>query len=110
MEVIVDFLEGDPDQPIITGCVYNPDAMPPYTLPDEKTKSAIKSNSSKGGGGFNEIRFEDKKGSEQIFIHGEKDLDIRDQKRPPGIDGNDRHLIVKKDNMKKLAVINTPRC
>ncbi|MCY7344958.1 MAG: type VI secretion system tip protein VgrG, partial [Pyrinomonadaceae bacterium] len=77
MEVIVHFLEGDPDQPIITGCVYNPSTMPPYTLPDEKTKMTIKSNSSKGGGGFNEFRFEDKKGSEQIFTHGEKDQDIR---------------------------------
>ncbi len=77
MEVIVHFLEGDPDQPIITGCVYNAGAMPPYTLPDEKTKSTIKINSSKGGGGFNEIRFEDKKGSEQIFIHGEKNMDVR---------------------------------
>lgn len=77
MEVIVDFLEGDPDQPIITGCVYNPVAMPPYALPDEKTKSTIKSNSSKGGGGFNEIRFEDKKGEEQIFIHAQKRMDVR---------------------------------
>ena len=56
--------------------VYNADAMPPYSLPDEKTKSTLKSNSSKGGGGFNEIRFEDKKGSEQLFIHAEKNQDI----------------------------------
>src|SRR6202030_1499198 len=76
-EVIVDFLEGDPDRPVITGRVYNAVQMPPYTLPDEKTKSTIKSYSSKGGGGFNEIRFEDKKGSEQIFIHAEKNQDIR---------------------------------
>ncbi len=76
-EVIVDFLDGDPDQPIITGRVYNGESMPPYTLPDEKTKSAIKSYSSKGGGGFNEIRFEDKKGSEQLFLHAEKDQDNR---------------------------------
>src|SRR5829696_965352 len=72
MEVVVDFLEGDPDRPIITGCVPNPQAMPPYTLPDEKTKSTIKTNSTKGGNGFNEFRFEDKKGGEQIFIHAEK--------------------------------------
>src|SRR5262249_15127350 len=52
MEVIADFLEGDPDQPIIVGCVYNAETMPPYTLPDEKTKSTIKTDSSKGGGGF----------------------------------------------------------
>ena len=77
MEVIVDFLEGDPDRPIISGCVYNPQTMPPYTLPDEKTKSTMKSNSSKGGGGFNEIRFEDKKGSEQVFMHADRNKDVR---------------------------------
>jgi type VI secretion system secreted protein VgrG len=74
MEVVVSFLEGDPDQPLITGCVYNGDSMPPYELPAEQTKSTIKSNTSKGGGGFNEIRFEDKKDSEEIFIQAEKDF------------------------------------
>ncbi len=73
MEVVVSFLEGDPDRPLITGCVYNGDAMPPYALPAEQTKSTIKSNSSKGGGGFNELRFEDKKGSEEVYVHAEKD-------------------------------------
>lgn len=73
-EVLVSFLEGDPDQPIITGSVYNSDAMPPYTLPGEATKSTIKSNSSKGGDGFNEIRFEDKKGEEEVYVHAEKDF------------------------------------
>ncbi len=57
--MIVDFLEGDPDQPIITGRVYNNDHMPPYKLPDEKTRSTIKTRSTKGGGGSNEIRFDD---------------------------------------------------
>jgi type VI secretion system secreted protein VgrG len=76
-EVVVSFLEGDPDQPLISGSVYNAIQMPPYALPDEQTKSTFKSYSSKGGGGFNEIRFEDKKGSEQVFIHGQKNLDIR---------------------------------
>ena len=75
-EVIVDFLEGDPDRPIITGRVYNADQTPPYTLPANQTQSGVKSRSSKSGGSdnFNEIRLEDKKGSEQIFIHAEKDL------------------------------------
>jgi type VI secretion system secreted protein VgrG len=102
MEVIVEFLEGDPDQPIIRGCVYNPGAMPPYTLPDEKTKMTIKSDSSKGGGGFNEIRFEDKKGSEQIFMHGQKDQDIRIKNTRRELIGNDRHLIVKRDKREKI--------
>ncbi|MDB5539127.1 MAG: type secretion system tip protein VgrG [Devosia sp.] len=74
MEVVVSFLEGDPDRPLVTGCVYNGDAMPPYTLPDDQTRSTIKTNSSKGGGGFNEIRFEDKKDSEEIFVQAEKDF------------------------------------
>ncbi len=101
-EVIVDFLEGDPDQPIITGRVYNGAAMPPYKLPDEKTKSAIKSYSSKGGGGFNEIRFEDKKGSEQIFIHAEKNQDVRIKNDRLEWIGNESHLIVKKDQMEQV--------
>jgi type VI secretion system secreted protein VgrG len=75
-EVVVDFLEGDPDRPLITGSVYNGINKPPYPLPDEKTKSTLKSDSSKGSGGFNEIRFEDKKGSEEIFVHGQKDCNI----------------------------------
>ena len=97
MEVLVHFLEGDPDQPIVTGCVYNPQTMPPYTLPDEKTKSTMKSNSTKGGGGFNEFRFEDKKGSEQIFLHAQKDQDIRVKNDRREWIGNDRSLIVKRD-------------
>lgn len=102
MEVVVSFLEGDPDQPIITGCVYNPQTMPPYVLPDEKTKSTIKSNSSKGGSGFNEFRFEDKKGSEQIFIHAEKNQDIRVKNDCKETVLHDRHLIVENDQFEKV--------
>ena len=93
-EVIVEFLEGDPDRPLITGSVYNDEQKVPYDLPAEKTKSAIKSNSSKGGVGFNEIRFEDAKGKEQIFIHGEHNLDLRvknDTKER--IYGNHHHIV-----------------
>lgn len=102
MEVIVHFLEGDPDQPIITGCVYNAGTKPPYTLPDEKTKSTIKTNSSKGGSGFNEIRFEDKKGSEQIFVHGEKNIDLRIKNDSLEHITHDRHLIIKNDQYEKV--------
>lgn len=94
-EVIVDFLEGDPDRPIIMGCVYHGTNTPPYDLPAEKTKSLIKSLSSLGGGGFNEIRFEDKKGEEQIFVHAEKNQDVRVKNDAFEWIGNDRHLIIK---------------
>lgn len=96
-EVIVEFLEGDPDRPIITGRVYNEDAMPHYELPEHKTKSYIKSNSSPDGGGFNEIRFEDKKGEEQVFIHAEKNLDIRVKNDRFETILNNRHLVVEKN-------------
>lgn len=101
-EVIVDFLEGDPDQPIITGRVYNAQAKPPYDLPTNKTMSTLKSNSSKGGEGFNEIRFEDKKGEEQIFIHAEKNLDIRVKNDRFETVGNDRHLVVEKEKFEQV--------
>jgi len=74
MEVVVSFLEGDPDRPLVTGCVYNSDAMPPYALPADQTRSTVKSQSSRGGEGFNELRFEDKKGAEEVFMHAERDF------------------------------------
>ena len=73
-EVLVTFLEGDPDRPIVTGSVYNATQVVPYALPTEQTKSTIMSNSSKGGGGSNEIRFEDKAGSEEVYLHSQKDM------------------------------------
>ncbi|MGZ0784841.1 type VI secretion system Vgr family protein [Pseudomonas saponiphila] len=77
-EVIVSFLEGDPDRPIITGRVYNAEQTVPYDLPANATQSGMKSRSSKGGSpaNFNEIRMEDKKGAEQLYIHAERNQDI----------------------------------
>jgi len=75
-EVIVTFIDGDPDRPLVTGCVYNGDNSLPYELPANQTQSGIKSNSSKGGGGFNELRFEDKKGSEELFLQAQKDMKV----------------------------------
>jgi type VI secretion system secreted protein VgrG len=73
-EVVVDFLEGDPDQPLVVGRVYNGEVMPPYPLPAGGVVSGIKSNSTKGGGGYNEISMDDTKGKEKITIHGQYDM------------------------------------
>jgi len=98
-EVIVSFLEGDPDRPIITGRVCNAEQVVPYPLPNHQTVSTFMSRSSKGGGtaNYNEIRFEDKQGSEQIFINAEKDMDHRVENDSREFIGANRHLIVKKD-------------
>ena len=72
-EVVVDFLEGDPDRPLITGSVYHAHNVPPLDLPAQKTRSSIRSSSSPGGDGFNEIRFEDRAGSEELYTHAQKD-------------------------------------
>ena len=102
-EVIIEFLEGDPDHPIVTGRVYNGDSMPPYGLPDNKTMSTVKSNSSKGGGGYNEIRFEDKKGKEQVYIHAERDQDNWIKNDAREWVGQNRHLVVKGKQAEKVG-------
>lgn len=102
-EVLVDFMEGDPDRPVVVGRVYNAECTVPYSLPGEQTKSTWKSYSSKGGGGFNEIRFEDKKGSEQVFIHAEKDLDLRIKAKRREYVGASDNLTVGGDKLEKVG-------
>ncbi len=75
-EVVVEFIDGDPDRPIVTGCVYHGLHKPPYKLPDHKTRTSFKTHSVPSGG-FNELRIEDRQGQEQIFIQAQKDLDLR---------------------------------
>ena len=98
-EVVVDFLEGDPDQPIVIGSVYNAECMPPYALPANKTQSGIKSRSSLGGSpaNFNELRFEDKKGHEQILLHAEKNQDIEVENDETHWVGHDRTKTIDHD-------------
>jgi type VI secretion system secreted protein VgrG len=93
-EVIVCFLDGDPDQPLVTGVVYNSEQKVPYALPENKTISGIKTHSTKGGYGFNEIRFEDKKGYEQLFLHAERNMDVRVKSNCYETIGYNRHLVV----------------
>lgn len=103
-EVIVDFLEGDPDQPLVTGRVYNATNMPPYQLPDKKTVSTIKSRSTMKGGAndFNELRFDDLKGSEYLLMQSQKDkLEFVKETVKTQI-GKDQHLTVKKDRKEKV--------
>jgi type VI secretion system secreted protein VgrG len=104
-EVVVDFLEGDPDQPLITGRVYNEDQQVPYTLPDHATVSTIKSQSSKGGStsNANELRFEDKMGSEHIWLQAEKDFNRLVKNDSFQEVGNDEHVTIKNDRKEKVG-------
>jgi type VI secretion system secreted protein VgrG len=101
-EVIVDFLDGDPNRPIVTGRVYNADAMPPYDLPARSTVSTIRTSSSKGAAGGNEIRFEDKAGAQQLFFFAERNQDNRVKKDSLEHVGGERHLIVVKSQYEKV--------
>jgi type VI secretion system secreted protein VgrG len=104
-EVVVDFLEGDPDRPLIVGSVYNAEMMPPYGLPADKTQSGIKTRSCKAGGpdNFNEIRFEDKKGSEQLFVHAEKDSRFETEHDRSEWVGHDEEVKVDNDRNRNVG-------
>jgi type VI secretion system secreted protein VgrG len=98
-EVVVDFLEGDPDQPLITGRVFNADNMPPWELPANATQSGVLTRSSKGGGyeDANALRFEDKKGAEQLWLHAQKDQLIEVENDETHTVGHDRNKTIDND-------------
>jgi type VI secretion system secreted protein VgrG len=111
MEVLVAFMAGDPDQPLVVGCAYDGQNRPPYELPANKTRSTIKTSSTPGGEGFNEVRFEDSAGAEELFIHAQKDMNIvvlNNRTTNIGVDettqiGHDRRLTVLNDETVVIA-------
>ncbi|MCB9897645.1 MAG: type VI secretion system tip protein VgrG [Planctomycetes bacterium] len=98
-EVVVEFEDGHPDHPIVTGCVYNAEAMPNIELPANKTRGGYTSRSTPGGDAttFNQLRFEDKAGEEQVYLQAEKNLDVRVKNDARQWVGNDRHDVVEND-------------
>ncbi|WP_038174619.1 type VI secretion system Vgr family protein [Vibrio pacinii] len=95
-EVIVTFLNGDPDQPIITGRTYHATNVTPYPLPDHKTKTVIRSESYQGEG-FNELSFEDQSGLERVYLHAQKDIEVEVKNDHTTEVHNDKHLTVEND-------------
>ena len=104
MEVVVTFLEGDPDRPLVTGCVYNGVNRPPYELPSEKTRSTIKTNTSHGSGS-NELRFEDLAGHEQVYVHAQRDLDEVVRRQHTIKTGEDEHITVGANQIANIACV-----
>ncbi|MBD9483278.1 type VI secretion system tip protein VgrG [Pseudomonas sp. PDM14] len=102
MEVLVTFLEGDPDQPLVTGCLYHTEHVVPYDLPANMTRSVFKTLSSPGGGGYNELRIEDRTGQEQIYVHAQKDWDENIEHDQKIRVGHERHTTVEANSYTEL--------
>ncbi|MBW0149273.1 type VI secretion system Vgr family protein [Marinobacter arenosus] len=100
-EVIVSFLDGDPDQPIITGRTYHGANRPPYALPEHKTRTTLKTRTHKGEGS-NELRFEDEAGREQVYLHAQKNLDLLVGRNRTEVIKNDRHLTVERNRFTQV--------
>jgi len=103
MEVLVSFIGGDPEQPLVTGCVPNQHTPVPYPLPANKTRSVFKSNSTPGAGGYNELRIEDRKGQEEIYVHAQKDQTIHVNNDESVSIGNDQTIGVVRDRMTSIG-------
>ncbi|WP_394125609.1 type VI secretion system tip protein TssI/VgrG [Vibrio hepatarius] len=101
-EVIVSFLNGDPDQPIVTGRTYNANNPAPYELPEHKTKTVFRTETYQGSG-FNELSFEDQAGREQIYIHGQKDFKAKVKNDVNTVVHNDHHLLVENDQFGQIV-------
>ncbi|KAA1171122.1 type VI secretion system tip protein VgrG, partial [Marinobacter salinexigens] len=100
-EVIVSFLDGDPDQPIITGRTYHATNTPPYALPEHKTRTTLKTQTHKGEGS-NELRFEDEADQEQIYVHAQKDLDLLTENNRTEVIKNESHLTVENHEFSRI--------
>jgi type VI secretion system secreted protein VgrG len=100
-EVLVSYLEGDPDQPLITGRIYNAASTPPYELPAHKTRTVLRTQSHQGEG-FNELRLEDEAGQEQIWLHAQKDLELVTHNDRTEAIGNDSHLTVHQKRISEI--------
>ncbi|HLT39588.1 MAG TPA: type VI secretion system tip protein TssI/VgrG, partial [Enhygromyxa sp.] len=103
MEVVIEFLEGNPDRPLVTGCVYNAEYPPPFALPEHKTQSGWRTESSPGGRGNNELRFEDAAGDEEIYLHGERNWTIYIENDKDQLIGHDERLEVRNDRRKQIG-------
>jgi type VI secretion system secreted protein VgrG len=103
MEVVVEFLEGNPDRPLVSGCVYNAEYLPPFSLPEHKTQSGWRTESTPGGAGSNELRFEDAAGDEEIYLHGQKDWSIAIENDKDQRVGHDESLDVGNDRGRKVG-------
>ncbi len=102
MEVVVEFLDGDPDKPLVTGCVYNGRNQVPYDLPANKTISTFKSDTHQGAG-YNEFRFEDKKDNEEVFMHAQKDHNTIIENDESHSIGHDRTKSVGNDQSESIG-------
>jgi type VI secretion system secreted protein VgrG len=98
-EVVVSYVDGDPDRPLVTGCVYNGKMAPPVTLPGAQTQSVMRSRSSKGGSAGNELRMEDKADAEELYLRAQRDMTVSVQNKlaTTVVEGGESHLVQKGD-------------